>query len=461
MEPPAVSLVSDIGVKRKSLAVIRPEKRRKRYSLFLSNFDQKFVGYVTTFVHMFSGNQEIDFDAIIYLHTEALRRMLDFYDFISGRLTLNTEQRRFEIDCNAAGVPLAICASELTLEEMGDVTYPNSAFTQLCLMPESTNQISEEDHLMSFQVTRFRCGGFAVGTAVNHCLVDGFALHEFASNFAHLIRKGDVAFLPVIDRTCLKARVPLQIKYEHEELMKPSQLGSDSSPFMQRNLDLVPNKMALEKHVFKLFSLSGKMLDLLKLKAKEGGVSHCTSFIVALAHLWRTRTAAMANINANDITIVQYFVDIRSKMRPPLPREYVGNAIKAAYAKATAKELQEQQFYETVKKLEEAGNRLTDEYLRSTIDWLELHDGVMRLENGFLATSLTHMEYEDIQIVKGVKSIYAGPVISGTVDLVVFMADPKDKAGIKIFIALEPSNMARFQLLFKDVDSDRAVRSNL
>ncbi|GLJ35334.1 hypothetical protein SUGI_0710770 [Cryptomeria japonica] len=444
MELPSVTLVSDIRVKRKSLSVIRPEKNVERYSLFLSNLDQKLVGYVIKFVHFFSGNQEIAFDNIIYLHTEALSGILVYYDSISGRLTFNSEEWRFEIDCNAAGVPFAVCTSELTLEQMGDVTYPNPAFTQLCLLPRSTNQILEDEPLMSFQATQFRCGGFAVGTVVNHGLMDGFALQEFAKNLTHVARKGNEAFIPVTIRTCLKARFPLQIKYQHEELVKPSQLGADSSPFMQRNMNLLHNKVVLhnqsEKHVFKPFTLSGKTLGLLKLKAKEVGVSHCSSFIVAVAHLWLARTATMANINANDITRVHYVVDMRSRMRPPLPREYAGNATKAAYAKATAKELLDQPFSATVKMLGEAGNRLSDEYLRSAIDWLELHAGVMRMDNGFVVTSWSRMEYGDLEFGGGVNSIYAGPVVSGRVDVVVFfeMWTPIQLLGLicRIFFSL-------------------------
>ncbi|GLJ35331.1 hypothetical protein SUGI_0710730 [Cryptomeria japonica] len=145
-------------------------------------------------------------------------------------------------------------------------------------------------------------------------------------------------------------------------------------------------------------------------------------------------------------------------MTPPLPREYVGNAVKAAYAKATAKELQEQPFSVIVKKLQEAGDRLTDNYIRSTIDWFELHDGVMRLENGFLVTSWTRMEIGDVDFGGKIKSIHAGPVVSGRVDVVIFMADAKDKADIKVYIGLKPSHMARFQILLQNVDTTTAIR---
>ncbi|KAH9290185.1 hypothetical protein KI387_034302 [Taxus chinensis] len=465
METPTASLVTDLQVKGERVITIRPEKSTERHSLFLSNIDQKLVGYVLKFVHFFSGNQEIAFDAIIYIHTEALRRILVPYDFMCGRLTFNSKQRRFEIDCNAAGVPFAICSSELSLAELGDISYPNPAFSQLCFLPGSTNRNLEDEPLISFQVTRFTCGGFAVGTAENHSLMDGFALQEFAKNFTHLARMGDMAFQPVTDRTCLKARSPLHIKYSHQEYLNHSELDLHSSPFMQRNMDLWRSKVAFhnpsQKHVFGLFLLSGKMLRLLKLKAKNEGVAGCTSFMAALAHLWRARTASLPNIKPGDISTVQFAVDIRSKMRPPLPREFAGNATVTAYAKATAKELQEQPFSQIVKKLEEGADRMNDDYVRSRIDWLELHDGVICLEKGFLVTSWSHMGFGDVEFGGGIKSVYSGPIVTGRVDVVIFMADPKDEDGIKIYIGLEPSHMAKFQLLIQNVDADATIRSNL
>ncbi|KAH9307109.1 hypothetical protein KI387_011513, partial [Taxus chinensis] len=114
----------------------------------------------------------------------------------------------------------------------------------------------------------------------------------------------------------------------------------------------------------------------------------------------------------------------RSKMRPPLPWEFAGNATVSTYAKVTAKELQEQPFSKIVEKLGGGCDRLNDDYVRSRIDWLESHDGVMYLENGFLVTSWSHMGFEDVEFEGGIKSVYAGPVVSGRMDVVIFMAEP-------------------------------------
>ncbi|KAH9310039.1 hypothetical protein KI387_037950, partial [Taxus chinensis] len=189
-------LVSDLRVKEERLTVILPRNVTERRTMFLSNIDQKFVHYIQQYVHFFSAHPQIPFGMVVDVQTEALSRILDSYDFISGRLRFNSEEGRFEIDSNAAGAPVAVCSSELSLEDLGDVSYPNPAFTQLCLLSDSANRILEDDPLISFQITRFRCGGFALGTALNHSVMDGFPLQEFARNFTNMVTKGELAFVP-------------------------------------------------------------------------------------------------------------------------------------------------------------------------------------------------------------------------------------------------------------------------
>ncbi|GLJ15510.1 hypothetical protein SUGI_0254620 [Cryptomeria japonica] len=216
--------------------------------------------------------------------------------------------------------------------------------------------------------------------------MDRVSLDDFVRNFSNVAAKGEVAFIPVIDRTCLMARSPLQIEYEHEEYTESSTIDPSAILKMKKSALTVPPN----NYDSRLISLSGKLVEVLKMKAKNGGVKHCTRFMATLAHLWRARTAAIGNMNSEDVLIVHFVVNIRSKFKPPLPKEFVGNAIITAYAKATAKELQDQPFCETLKKLQEGLDRITDSYVRSQIDLMELRNRVLCLENGFLVTSRLH-----------------------------------------------------------------------
>ncbi|GLJ38594.1 hypothetical protein SUGI_0786880 [Cryptomeria japonica] len=458
MKPSSVSLVSDLRVKKDKFSVLHPEKTHERRTLFLSNFDQKFVHYVIKYVHFFSAPSQIPFDLIVAVYAEVLSRLMAAYDFLCGRLTFNSEQGRFEIDCNDAGAPFVICSSELSLQELGDITIPNPAFSQLCFTSESSNRTLENEPLLSYQMTRFKCGGYSLGTTVNHGVMDGFALEGYARNFTCMAVKGEPAFEPVIDRSCLKARSPLQIKYEHEEYLDPSKTSPHlilSSITTQRNKEMWHAKMAHrnvpEAYVLKSFFVSGKMVETLKMKAADDGVKQCSSFMVALAHVWQTRTISIGNMNAQDVSTVHYAVETRSRFVPPLPWEFAGNGTVTACAKATGKQLQEEAFGEIVKKLQEGSDRMTDEYLRSSIDWLELHDGVQGLENGFLATNWKHLGFGEIELKGGFKSLYGGPVVSGGGKIVVFLPHPEDKKGMQFYLGLEACHMDIFEKLIETV----------
>lgn len=314
------AIISDLQIERQRLRTIRPHHSTTRRSLFLSNFDQPLVAFLLKFVYFFSFPAEISFDTMVDVFMEALPRLFDAYDFMCGRLAYDSHQGRFEIDCNAQGMPFVVATSRLSLQNLGDVTFPNPAFSQLFHLPGP--QQDEEHHLMSVQLTGFLSGGMAIGCTINHCLMDGFALQEFVRNLTHILTTGDLAVMPMIDRTPLKARSPLQIKRHHPEFSHPSTPMSIYSPFLPRksNRDAWFNKIALhhpsDRHVFRLFTLSAEMVRLLNMKAMDGGVQQSTSFIAVLAHLWRARSAAMTNKKPEDVSTILFAVDIRSCMTP-------------------------------------------------------------------------------------------------------------------------------------------------
>ncbi|GLJ38615.1 hypothetical protein SUGI_0787320 [Cryptomeria japonica] len=105
METTPVCLVSDLRVKRERSTSLLPEKIKARRTLFLSNIDQKLVHYVQKVVHFFAADVEIPFEAIVYVHTKAMNKLLLAYDFMCGRLIFNSEEKRFQI---AGGVPFVV-----------------------------------------------------------------------------------------------------------------------------------------------------------------------------------------------------------------------------------------------------------------------------------------------------------------------------------------------------------------
>ena len=52
-----------------------------------------------------------------------------------------------------------------------------------------------------WQVTRFKCGGFALGLAMNHCMFDGIGAMEFVNSWAETARGvAELTVPPFLDR---------------------------------------------------------------------------------------------------------------------------------------------------------------------------------------------------------------------------------------------------------------------
>ncbi|KAG7996064.1 hypothetical protein I3843_01G141200, partial [Carya illinoinensis] len=102
-------------------------------------------------------------------------------------------------------------------------------------------------------------------------------------------------------------------------------------------------------------------------------------------------------------------LDIRSKTSPPLPNGFVGNAVITAFATSKVAELVEKPFCFCVEKMREAIERVTEEYVRSVIDWLEVYKGVPATCNGnFYVSAWSKLPFGELDFGFG-KLAHGGP----------------------------------------------------
>ncbi|WOK94171.1 hypothetical protein Cni_G02873 [Canna indica] len=140
----------------------------------------------------------------------------------------------------------------------------------------------------------------------------------------------------------------------------------------------------LEKLVFVLVILAGTLRlycqshhiviskdQLTSLKNGGGGTRRVSSFEAIAAYAWRCSCKAR-KLEANQVKRLQVVVDIRDRVKPPLPSGYFGNAIVWTYVAAVAGEILSAPLPLIVRKIREAIARVDDEYVRSAIDALEL-----------------------------------------------------------------------------------------
>ncbi|KAK9087919.1 hypothetical protein Syun_030313 [Stephania yunnanensis] len=420
-----------------------PSKKIERRTMFLSNIDQVLDFYVGT-VHFFEANDEFPPEKVAERLEKGLGEVLVAYDFLAGRLSCyddgggDEKMSRLELDCNSAGVGFAVASSEFCLNEIGDLVFPNPCFRQLVL--GDLEKLSIEDRpLCVFQVTSFKCGGFAIGVSSNHTTLDGKSFKAFLENLASLTANKPMVSTPCHDRRLLAARSPPHITFSHLELVP---FEAHPSIFQEaQNLDI------------KLFQLSSD--DILKLKSKAKCPTtttttidsrKITSFNVLTAHVWRCKALSGDTQDLEKASTLLYAVDIRSRLNPPLPPTYCGNAVISASANLTLGELREAPFSLLVDKVFEGATRITDEYARSVIDWGETHKGLPL--GDLLVSSWWKLGFADVDYAWG-RPKYSCPLVVYRKDIVLFFPDIQGVAkGVNVMLALPSEEMVKFQNLF-------------
>lgn len=408
--------------------------------MFLSNID-KVLNFNVQTVHFFQAHPDFPPPTVVEKLETALQKILVPYDFLAGRLKMNPKLGRLEVDCNAAGAGFVVASSEFTLDEIGDLVYPNPAFQQLVVM-SMDNLAPDDQPLCILQVTSFKCGGFAMGVTNNHATFDGLSFKMFLENLASLAADKPLVITPCNDRQLLAARSPPRVTFPHPELLKLKiPIGEES---ITPVFDAIPEELD-----FKIFRLMPGDISNLKAKAKTGDAkTKVTGFNVVATHVWRCKALSCDTGNDLDrLSTILYAVDIRPRLVPPLPPSYTGNGVLTAYATASCRDLQEEPFSRLVGMVAEGANRMTDEYARSAIDWGELYKGFPHGE--FLISSWWRLGFAEVEYPWG-KAKYSCPVVYHRKDIILFFPDidAVNNNGVNVLVALPSKEMEKFQTLF-------------
>lgn len=123
-------LLQDLKVTIEESSLIYSLKDCEEKTMFLSNID-KVLNFDVQTIHFFNANLEFPPKIAFERLKNALQKLLEPYYFMGGRIKLNVENGRLEIDCKNQGIGFVVASSEYTLNELGDLIYPNPSFEQL------------------------------------------------------------------------------------------------------------------------------------------------------------------------------------------------------------------------------------------------------------------------------------------------------------------------------------------
>ncbi|KAG8371809.1 hypothetical protein BUALT_Bualt12G0001800 [Buddleja alternifolia] len=415
-----IPAMQDLKVTLQESVLVFPSQQTEKKALFLSNIDQ-ILNYNIPTAHFFKASPDFPPEIVAKRLKIALEKVLVPYDFMAGRFKLNHESGRLEIDCNAAGAGFVVASSEYSLDELGDFVYPNLGFRQLA-------------------VTGFKCGGFAIGMCMNHALFDGIGAQTFIENLAtQAFDDKPLSVTPCHNRHLLAARSPPHAEFQHPEFFKPDTSLSGPPVFDCKREELD----------YKIFKLTPTAINFLKDKAKDETISattKITSYNVVAALIWRCKALSCgADYNKERVSTLLNVIDIRSRLNPPLPSSYCGNAVLVAYASAKCMDLEEWPFSKLVKMISEGPSRVSDEYAKSVIDWLEIHKGLPCGE--YMVSSWLRLRFDQVVYPWG-KPVYSGPVVSHRKDICWIFPDNDD--GINALVSLPAAEMEKFESYFHD-----------
>ncbi|KAK6248484.1 hypothetical protein QUC31_020049 [Theobroma cacao] len=388
-------------------------------SLYLSNLDDMIGARVFTPTVFFYRSKDLISarDPVIKTLCDALARVLVPYYPLSGRLR-EAKNGKLEVFFGREQGALVVEAhSNMALAELGDLAVPNPAWAPLVYRFPSEEPYKVLDMpLVIAQVTVFCCGGFSLGLRLCHCICDGLGAMQFLGAWAATAKAGALVTNPepCWDREFFQPRDPPMIKYLHPEFMRIDE-GSSLTMSLWR-----------AKPVQKCYRVSPQFQAQLKSLAQPDGMLACSTFDAMAAHVWRSWVKAL-DVKPLDYELrLTFSVNARPKLKnPPLKEGFYGNVVCLACAMSPVYDLIRGHLSETARLVREARLGVSEEYVRSTVDYVEA-DRPRRLEFGgkLTITQWTRFSiYESADFGWG-RPIYAGPIdLTPTPQVCVFLPE--------------------------------------
>ncbi|XP_043713157.1 alcohol acyltransferase 9-like [Telopea speciosissima] len=421
-------------------SLVRPRSPTPRRTLYLSNLDdQKFLRFSIKYIYLYKKSVSVE-----SLKSSLSRVLVDYYP-LAGRLRTSAEDEgKFEVDCNGEGALFAEAFMDLTADQFLQASRrPNRSWRKFLYRLDSRNFLDIPP--LVIQVTNLNCGGMILCTAINHCLCDGIGTSQFLQAWAHLTSKSDdvLPISPFHDRHLLSPSSIPNITFTHPEYTGTTphhHEGINGIHFLEQMLksqSLVP------------ISVTFKPSHILNLRKHCVPSLKCTSFEALASHTWRSWIRSLIPPASLKVKLL-FSVNVRKRMKPELPRGYYGNGFVLGCAETTVKELvgSNKNIHHGVKVVQEAKAVLTEEYVRSMIDYLEERRAKPDLSTSFVISQWAKLGLEDLDFGEG-KPVHMGPLASEIYCL--FLPIVGDLDAIRVLVSVPEKIAEKFEYYMKDI----------
>ncbi|KAL5563823.1 hypothetical protein UlMin_033570 [Ulmus minor] len=427
--------------------MVKPAEKTPAETLWLSGIDQ-MMNLATHAVHFYRPKGESNFFDPAILKEALSKTLVSFYP-MAGRLSRD-HNNRIEVNCNAEGVLFVEADTNSAIEDLGD----------FCPSPELDKLVSTVDRsgglssypLLALQVTFFKCGGVSVGVSIDHYLADGDSTLHFMNIWSDVARGLDITLPPFLDRSLLRPRNPPQPVFPHVEYQLSS-IGDGTQKSTKSQHDTKTLKATI-------FKMSREQLNVLKDKSKDqnGSSIDYTTFEVLAAHIWRCSCKARKAQSDQETQLVFPVNGRYSRLKPSLPPGFFGNVIFPTMAIDVAGEILSKPLSYAANRVRETLKRIDDNFLRSSIDYLELHlDRLVARGNDALSLTsfnLTITSWVGLPIYEADfgwgKPFYMGPSAIFYEGKAYIIPNSTQDGNLSVAILLQPDQVKEFEKLFYD-----------
>ncbi|KZV44555.1 omega-hydroxypalmitate O-feruloyl transferase [Dorcoceras hygrometricum] len=426
------SKVLEINVQRGEPTLVPPADETEKGLYFLSNLDQNIAVLVRT-IYCYKSDKKGN-ETVAEVMKDALSKVLVHYYPLAGRLTISSEMKLI-VDCTGEGAVFVEAEADCDMGDLGDITRPDiETLGKLVYDTPGAKNILGIPPFVA-QVTKFKCGGFVLGLCVNHCMFDGIAAMEFVNCWSEIARGIPLESPPFIDRSILRSRNPPRIGFAHNEFADIEDISNTSQLYNTQEIH------------YRSFCFDPKKLHSIKSKALQGHLSpqKCSTFEALSAFVWRARIKAL-NLAPNQQTKLLFAVDGRRRFEPPISEKYFGNAIVLTNSLCTAGEILENPLSYTVKLVQEAVKMVTDEYMRSAVDYFEVTRARPSLAATLLITTWSRLSFHTTDFGWG-EPVASGPVGLPEKEVILFLPHGEDRKSINVLLGLPASTMEIFEQL--------------
>ncbi|MCO5561785.1 hypothetical protein L7F22_015409 [Adiantum nelumboides] len=428
--------------------MVAPATPTQRHNLFLSCFDffwtpSHYNQRLLFYENVLSSPQ----DHIMEKLKSSLALCLVHYYPWCGRLVQGgkTADGRPTIDCNDAGVEFVEASVDVPMSQLSSRGFQiQPFFEKLC---QHVDQTAENSPLLSIQATLFSDGGLSLGISQSHVVADGQALWDFMNPWSECSRGLALSVPPLLDRTILAVPNPSPEKASTRKFNATKKVEDTEDPPLVDNPPSVgtdsslgdPPNPSLTQCLFIIPSSAIKQL-----KGKDGGVH--TSYEVMCAHIWK-RVSVARQRPPYEPTIFFVLANCRSRLKPPLPSTYFGNAIGFNICESTSEKVCSETLHATACRIHETVVVVIDS-LEGFINWVEIPGNdlykvlIPNMPKGKslnVASSPRFPVYE-VDFGWGKPSAVRSPKVPGDGEIVLFGGNPKLNVGDVDFCIGLPSD---------------------